>query len=51
MGGAAIFLIILAATVLFLFAGGFKSWRHFLVATFIAAIAFALVAALVEVVG
>lgn len=51
MGGATIFLIILLATVVFLFAGGFKSWRHFLVASLVAAIAFALVAAVLELTG
>jgi hypothetical protein len=49
VGGAAIFLFILAATVLFAFAGAFRSWRHFLVASLWAAIAFALIAALVDI--
>lgn len=51
MGGAAIFLFILAATVAFIFGGAFKSWRHFLAACLIAAVAFALVAGALELAG
>ena len=51
MGGATIFLAIIAATVVFLLAGGMRSWRHFLVASLISAVVIALIAGVLELAG